>query len=67
MELADRLLVTVKDTGTWSAPHIGPEDHSAAQGRGLALVAALSDAMGHARGVGGSTVWFEIRLLRESP
>jgi len=66
MELADRLLVTVEDTGTWSAPRIGSEDHSAAQGRGLALVTAISDAMGHARGVDGSTVWFEMRLHRES-
>ena len=60
MELADRLLVTVEDTGTWSTPRTTPEDHSAVQGRGLALVAAVSDAMGHARGVEGSTVWFEI-------
>jgi anti-sigma regulatory factor (Ser/Thr protein kinase) len=65
MELADRLLVTVEDTGTWGTPHSGREDHSASQGRGLALVAALSDAMGHARGVDGSTVWFEIVLDRE--
>lgn len=65
MELADRLLVTVEDTGTWSAPRIGRENHSAAQGRGLALVAAISDAMGHSRGVDGSTVWFEVRLHRE--
>jgi anti-sigma regulatory factor (Ser/Thr protein kinase) len=65
MELADRLLVTVEDTGAWGAPRIGREDHSAAQGRGLALVAAISDAMGHARGVGGSTVWFELSLHRE--
>ncbi|HYO19972.1 MAG TPA: ATP-binding SpoIIE family protein phosphatase [Dermatophilaceae bacterium] len=67
MELADRLLVTVEDAGTWSAPRIGREDHSAAQGRGLALVAAISDAMGHSRGVDGSTVWFELRLHRETP
>jgi anti-sigma regulatory factor (Ser/Thr protein kinase) len=60
MELADRLLVTVEDTGTWSTPRTTREDHSAVQGRGLALVAAVSDAMGHARGVEGSTVWFEI-------
>ena len=66
MELAERLLVTVEDTGTWSVPRIGREDHSAAQGRGLALVSAISDAMGHARGVDGSTVWFELRLHRES-
>ena len=62
MELADRLLVTVEDTGTWGSPRPGPEDHSASQGRGLALVAAVSDAMGHARGAEGSTVWFEIAL-----
>jgi anti-sigma regulatory factor (Ser/Thr protein kinase) len=66
MELADRLLVTVEDTGTWSAPRPGREDHSASQGRGLALVAAASDAMGHARGADGSTVWFEIALERST-
>jgi len=66
MELADRLLVTVEDTGTWSTPRIGPEDHSAGRGRGLALVAAITDAMGHARGVDGSTVWFEMALDRST-
>lgn len=64
MELADRLLVTVEDTGTWSAPRIERADDSAMQGRGLALVAAVSDAMGQARGVDGSTVWFELGLDR---
>lgn len=62
LELAHRLLVTVEDTGMWSAPRHGLEDPSASQGRGLALVAGVSDAMGHARGVDGSTVWFEISL-----
>ena len=66
MELAGRLLVTVEDTGTWSAPRTRREDPTASQGRGLALVEALSDAMGHARGVDGSTVWFEIALDRET-
>ena len=66
MELADRLLVTVEDTGSWSTPRIEDEDHSAVQGRGLVLVAALSDAMGYARGVDGSTVWFELSLDRET-
>jgi anti-sigma regulatory factor (Ser/Thr protein kinase) len=60
MELADRLLVTVEDTGTWSAPHSGRQDLSSSQGRGLALVAAVSDAMGHTSRLDGSTVWFEI-------
>ena len=64
MELADRLLVTVEDTGTWSTPRMGREDLTASQGRGLALVAALADAMGHARGADGSTVWFEMVLER---
>jgi hypothetical protein len=62
MELAARLLVTVEDTGTWSAPRAGSQDRSAAQGRGLALVAAVADAMGYARGFEGSTVWFELNL-----
>jgi anti-sigma regulatory factor (Ser/Thr protein kinase) len=66
MELADQLLVTVEDTGTWSAPRTGSEDHSAAQGRGLALVAAVSDAMGYARGFEGSTVWFELLPERDT-
>jgi len=66
MELAGRLLVTVEDTGTWSTPRTGREDHNAVSGRGLALVAAVSDAMGHARGADGSTVWFEIELDRET-
>jgi len=64
MELADRLLVTVEDTGTWSAPRAGHEDPSASGGRGLALVRAHSDAMGYARGLDGSTVWFEIAVTR---
>jgi anti-sigma regulatory factor (Ser/Thr protein kinase) len=62
MELAGRLLVTVEDTGTWSTPRTNEQDRSASQGRGLALVSAISDAMGHARGVDGSTVWFEIAV-----
>jgi anti-sigma regulatory factor (Ser/Thr protein kinase) len=63
VELADRLLVTVEDTGTTGVPELDlPEDPTAVRGRGLVLVAAMSDSMGHARGVGGSTVWFEIAL-----
>jgi anti-sigma regulatory factor (Ser/Thr protein kinase) len=65
IELAERLLVTVEDTGTWSTPHTGRHDTSAGQGRGLALVAAISDAMGYARGAEGSTVWFELSLEPE--
>jgi len=64
LELAGRLLVTVQDTGMWNTPRAEHPDYSASRGRGLALVGAVSDAMGHARGVDGSTVWFEIVLDR---
>jgi hypothetical protein len=69
MELADQLLVTVQDTGTWSARDSGRQDLPSSQGRGLALVAAVCDAMGHTSGLDGSTGWFEIRppgLSRET-
>ena len=67
VELAGRLLVTVDDTGERGAPHRQTsEGLAASRGRGLALVEALSDAMGHERGVDGSTVWFEIALDRPS-
>jgi anti-sigma regulatory factor (Ser/Thr protein kinase) len=66
LELADRLLVIVEDTGTWSTPHTPPQDDTAAQGRGLSLVGAVSEAMGHARGIDGSTVWFEMTLDRSN-
>jgi len=66
LELAYGLLVTVEDTGTWSAFRDRRDDPSASQGRGLAVVAGVSDAMGYARGVDGSTVWFEIALDRGS-
>jgi anti-sigma regulatory factor (Ser/Thr protein kinase) len=49
MELADRLLVTVEDAGTRDAPQPQTRvDASASRGRGLAFVAAISDAMGAA-------------------
>ena len=59
-ELAHRILVTVEDTGTRSAPHSSRQDRSSSQGRGLALAAAVSDAMSHSSGPDGSPVWFEI-------
>lgn len=63
LELARRLLVTVEDTGERGAPR-RRTSHSPADswGRGLALVEAISDAMGHDRSGDGSTVWFEIEL-----
>ena len=65
VELADRLLVMVEDTGARGAPRPRSSDNLAAsRGRGLALVEAISDAMGYERDAGGSTVWFEIELDR---
>jgi len=63
LELDGRLLVTVDDTGERGAPHRQTgEGVAVSRGRGLALVEAISDSMGHERGVNGSTVWFEIEL-----
>jgi len=65
VELADRLRVMVEDTGARGEPHRQTsQDLAASRGRGLALVQALSDDMGHVRGAVGSTVWFEIELDR---
>jgi len=65
LELAGRLLVTVEDTGDRGAPRRGANgSHGDPRGRGLALVEAVSAAMGHERGADGSTVWFEVELGR---
>jgi anti-sigma regulatory factor (Ser/Thr protein kinase) len=52
--------VEVADTGTgrWSAPRDGPDDEE--YGRGLAIVAALADKLGHDIRAGGQTVWAEV-------
>jgi hypothetical protein len=51
--------IEVSDTGTgeWNAPQ-GP-DLDAEYGRGLAIVAALADKLGHDITAGGQTVWAE--------
>jgi serine phosphatase RsbU (regulator of sigma subunit)/anti-sigma regulatory factor (Ser/Thr protein kinase) len=57
----ERLLVTVGDTGTRGAPVRTNSEPGATRGRGLGLVAEITDACGIERNVSGSTVWFEIR------
>lgn len=51
--------IEVSDTGTgeWNAPEGG--DLDAEYGRGLAIVAALADKLGHDITTGGQTVWAE--------
>jgi len=52
--------VEVSDTGTgqWNGPRDASDDDE--YGRGLAIVAALADKLGHDIRVGGQTVWAEV-------
>jgi hypothetical protein len=54
-----RARIEVSDTGTgeWHAPH--DADPDAEYGRGLAIVAALADKLGHDVTTSGQTVWAE--------
>ena len=53
-----RVEVSDSGTGAWSAPGAGSDDDE--YGRGLAIVAALADKLGHDIGRGGQTVWAEV-------
>jgi len=53
-----RIEVSDSGTGEWSAPQDGTLDDE--YGRGLAIVAALADKLGHDIRAGGQTVWAEI-------
>jgi anti-sigma regulatory factor (Ser/Thr protein kinase) len=52
--------VEVSDTGTgqWNGPRDASDEDE--YGRGLAIVAALADKLGHDIHVGGQTVWAEV-------
>ncbi len=52
-----RVEVTDEGTGEWSAPRGGSGDDE--YGRGLAIVAALADKLGHDIRADGQTVWAE--------
>ncbi|MFD0788386.1 ATP-binding protein, partial [Micromonospora azadirachtae] len=62
---AERLLVSVADSGTRGAATRTLTDTSASRGRGLGLIEELSDAWGTDPTVRGSTVWFELLLPAE--
>jgi serine phosphatase RsbU (regulator of sigma subunit)/anti-sigma regulatory factor (Ser/Thr protein kinase) len=62
---AERLLVSVADTGTRGSVIRARTDALASRGRGLGLIEELSDSWGTDPTVRGSTVWFEMLLNRE--
>ncbi len=53
-----RVEVSDSGTGEWSAPRDGSDDNE--YGRGLAIVAALADKLGHDIRASGQTVWAEV-------
>jgi serine phosphatase RsbU (regulator of sigma subunit)/anti-sigma regulatory factor (Ser/Thr protein kinase) len=63
---AERLLVSVADTGTRGSVARARTDALSSRGRGLGLIEELSDTWGTDPTVRGSTVWFEM-LIPGSP
>ncbi|SCG76173.1 SpoIIE family protein phosphatase [Micromonospora inositola] len=59
---AERLLVSVADSGTRGTVTRAQTDTLSSRGRGLGLIEELSDAWGTDPTVRGSTVWFEILI-----
>ncbi len=60
---ADRLLVSVADTGTRGRVIRAHADSMSSRGRGLGLIEELSDSWGTDPTVRGTTVWFEMLIL----
>jgi len=59
---AERLLVSVADTGTRGSVARARTDALSSRGRGLGLIEQLSDTWGTDPTVRGSTVWFEMLI-----
>ncbi|AGZ44536.1 putative magnesium/manganese-dependent protein phosphatase with GAF domain [Actinoplanes friuliensis DSM 7358] len=59
---AERLLVSVADTGTRGSVTRARTDTLSSRGRGLGLIEELSDTWGTDPTVRGSTVWFEMLI-----
>ncbi|MEE3920733.1 ATP-binding SpoIIE family protein phosphatase [Micromonospora sp. BRA006-A] len=64
---AERLLVSVADSGTRGQVTRAQTDTLSSRGRGLGLIEELSDAWGTDPAVRGSTVWFEILIPAGEP
>jgi anti-sigma regulatory factor (Ser/Thr protein kinase) len=61
---AERLLVSVADTGTRGTVVRARADALSSRGRGLGLIEEMTDAWGTDPTVRGTTVWFELLLRR---
>jgi serine phosphatase RsbU (regulator of sigma subunit)/anti-sigma regulatory factor (Ser/Thr protein kinase) len=59
---AERLLISVADTGTRGTVIRAHTDTMSSRGRGLGLIEDLSDSWGTDPTVRGTTVWFEMHL-----
>ncbi|HEX2774872.1 MAG TPA: SpoIIE family protein phosphatase [Micromonosporaceae bacterium] len=59
---AERLLVSVADSGTRGTVTRAHTDALSSRGRGIGLIEELSDAWGTDPSVRGSTVWFEMLI-----
>ncbi|OBI79265.1 SpoIIE family protein phosphatase [Mycobacterium sp. E740] len=57
--LADRLHLTIVDTGAWKPPHFDPAAH---RGRGIALMRALMHDVTIEPGEGGTTINMQARI-----
>jgi anti-sigma regulatory factor (Ser/Thr protein kinase) len=64
---AERLLVSVADTGTRGSVARARTDALSSRGRGLGLIEELSDTWGTDPTVRGSTVWFEMLIPGSQP
>ncbi len=64
---AERLLVSVADTGTRGSVTRAHTDALSSRGRGLGLIEELSDSWGTDPTVRGSTVWFEMLVPGDRP
>ncbi len=62
---AERLLVSVADTGTRGSVIRAHADTMSSRGRGLGLIEELSDSWGTDPTVRGTTVWFEILIAND--
>jgi len=60
---AERLLVSVADTGTRGSVIRAHTDTMSSRGRGLGLIEELSDSWGTDPTVRGTTVWFEMLIV----
>jgi len=64
---AERLLVSVADTGTRGTVIRAHTDTMSSRGRGLGLIEDLSDSWGTDPTVRGTTVWFEMLIPSDRP